>query len=118
MLIRIVDSIDIYTYLCRILVLRGKFMKRSKDDIIAQILSVCSEGAGKTKIVYQANLNYFHLCLVWSAITQPFINIFILSPSCSEVPFKFLKYTQYLRSIPSLFRCYNPMFSEIVGPRA
>lgn len=33
--------------------------KRSKDQIIAQILSLCREdGAGKTKIVYQANLNF------------------------------------------------------------
>jgi predicted transcriptional regulator len=33
--------------------------KRSKDQIIAQILSLCREdGAGKTRIVYQANLNF------------------------------------------------------------
>lgn len=33
-------------------------MKRSKNEIIIRILSVCSEGANKTKIVYQANLNF------------------------------------------------------------
>lgn len=33
-------------------------MKRSKDEIIMRILSVCSGGANKTKIVYQANLNF------------------------------------------------------------
>jgi len=33
--------------------------KRSKDQIIAQILSLCREdGAGKTRIVYQVNLNF------------------------------------------------------------
>ena len=33
-------------------------MKRSKDAIISQILDVCVEGASKTRIVYQSNLNF------------------------------------------------------------
>ena len=33
-------------------------MKRSKDLIISQILLVCAKGANKTRIVYQANLNF------------------------------------------------------------
>ena len=33
-------------------------MKRSKDVIISQILDICAIGASKTKIVYQANLNF------------------------------------------------------------
>ncbi len=33
-------------------------MKRSKDMIISQILDICVDGASKTKIVYQANLNF------------------------------------------------------------
>lgn len=37
---------------------RGIFMKRSRDVIITQILGICSKGATKTKIVYQANLNF------------------------------------------------------------
>jgi len=32
--------------------------KRRKDQIITQILDICREGANKTKIVYQANLNF------------------------------------------------------------
>jgi predicted transcriptional regulator len=32
--------------------------KRSKDQIIAKILNTCMDGANKTKIVYQANLNF------------------------------------------------------------
>ncbi len=32
--------------------------KRSSDMIIAQILEACIDGASKTKIVYQANLNF------------------------------------------------------------
>lgn len=33
-------------------------MKRSKDAIIIQILDICLAGASKTRIVYQANLNF------------------------------------------------------------
>lgn len=33
-------------------------MKRSRDIIISQILDICVDGANKTKIVYQANLNF------------------------------------------------------------
>lgn len=33
-------------------------MKRSKDMIISQILDICVDGASKTRIVYQANLNF------------------------------------------------------------
>ncbi len=33
-------------------------MKRSRDMIISQILDICINGASKTKIVYQANLNF------------------------------------------------------------
>jgi predicted transcriptional regulator len=33
--------------------------KRSKNQIIAQVLALCQgDGASKTKIVYQANLNF------------------------------------------------------------
>ena len=33
-------------------------MKRSRPEIISQILEICMGGASKTKIVYQANLNF------------------------------------------------------------
>jgi predicted transcriptional regulator len=33
-------------------------MKRSKHAIVSQILDICKDGACKTKIVYQANLNF------------------------------------------------------------
>ncbi|MBN1236031.1 MAG: DNA-binding protein [Methanotrichaceae archaeon] len=33
-------------------------MKRSKDAIISQVLDICIDGASKTRIVYQANLNF------------------------------------------------------------
>lgn len=33
-------------------------MKRSKYVIVSQILDICKGGANKTRIVYQANLNF------------------------------------------------------------
>ena len=33
-------------------------MKRSRHTIISQILELCQDGALKTRIVYQANLNF------------------------------------------------------------
>jgi predicted transcriptional regulator len=33
-------------------------MKRSRHDIVSQILDICKPGACKTRIVYQANLNF------------------------------------------------------------
>lgn len=33
-------------------------MKRSRQEIFSQILDICLTGANKTKIVYQANLNF------------------------------------------------------------
>ncbi|MBN1235238.1 MAG: DNA-binding protein [Methanotrichaceae archaeon] len=33
-------------------------MKRSRQEIIAKVLDICTSGAIKTKIVYQANLNF------------------------------------------------------------
>ncbi len=35
-----------------------KAKKRSDDQIVLQILEICMNGAGKTKIIYQANLNF------------------------------------------------------------
>lgn len=33
-------------------------MKRSRQEILSQILDICLTGANKTRIVYQANLNF------------------------------------------------------------
>ena len=33
-------------------------IKRDKDAIMSEILDVCRDGANKTRIVYQANLNF------------------------------------------------------------
>jgi predicted transcriptional regulator len=33
-------------------------LKRNREEIISQILNVCRNGAIKTRVVYQANLNF------------------------------------------------------------
>jgi predicted transcriptional regulator len=33
-------------------------MKRNREEIISQILHVCKDGAIKTRVVYQTNLNF------------------------------------------------------------
>lgn len=33
-------------------------MKRNREEIISQILNICKDGAIKTHVVYQANLNF------------------------------------------------------------
>jgi predicted transcriptional regulator len=33
-------------------------MKRSKSDIMLEVLNVCRNGASKTRIIYRANLNF------------------------------------------------------------
>ncbi|HPW73218.1 MAG: DNA-binding protein [Methanothrix sp.] len=33
-------------------------MKRNRNEIISEILRVCMKGASKTRVVYQANLNF------------------------------------------------------------
>jgi len=35
-----------------------QMLKRSKHVIISEILDICKDGANKTRIVYQANLNF------------------------------------------------------------
>ena len=38
--------------------MEDKMTNRSRDTIISKILDICSNGANKTRIVYQANLNF------------------------------------------------------------
>lgn len=33
-------------------------MKRNRNEIISEILRICIKGASKTRVVYQANLNF------------------------------------------------------------
>ena len=44
-----------------------KMVKRSKHMIVSKILDICKDGACKTQIVYQANLNF--------RTVNPYINL-------------------------------------------
>jgi len=44
-------------------------MKRNRDGIISEILNICRNGAVKTRIVYQANLNF--------KTTEPYLQLLI-----------------------------------------
>jgi len=35
-----------------------KTMKRNRNEIISAILNICVKGSSKTRVVYQANLNF------------------------------------------------------------
>jgi predicted transcriptional regulator len=48
-----------------------KMLKRSKHVIISEILDICKDGANKTRIVYQANLNF--------RTVDPYIDLLIKS---------------------------------------
>ncbi len=51
-------------------------MKRSRYQIISQILEVCIGGANKTQIVYQANMNFKNASLyIDSLIDNGMINV-------------------------------------------
>lgn len=54
-------------------------MKRSKHEIFSKILEICLNGASKTKIVYQANLNF--------RTVNPYLDVLIknnLLEACKE----------------------------------
>jgi predicted transcriptional regulator len=44
-------------------------MKRGREAIISQMLDICKKGACKTRIVYQANLNF--------RTVNPYINLLL-----------------------------------------
>ncbi len=44
-------------------------MKRNREEIISQILNVCRNGAIKTRVVYQANLNF--------KTVEPYLNLLV-----------------------------------------
>ena len=45
-------------------------VRRDKLEIISRILDVCTDGANKTKIVYQANLNFKSVSLYLDVLTK------------------------------------------------
>jgi predicted transcriptional regulator len=59
-------------------------MKRSRGEIVAQILDVCKAGANKTRIVYQANLNF--------RTVDPYLETLIKNDLIEIRPGKYISY--------------------------
>jgi predicted transcriptional regulator len=59
-------------------------MRRSKNRIISEILDVCRTGANKTRIVYQANLNF--------NIVNPYLDLLIKNDLLEVKPGKNASY--------------------------
>lgn len=83
-------------------------MKRSREAIIAKILDICSEGATKTGIVYQANLN-FHTAVPYIELLMQkemlaAINYPRTTYKTTQKGINFLKDLKYIRSqIPEIY---------------
>jgi predicted transcriptional regulator len=82
-------------------------MKRSKHVIVSQILDICKEGACKTKIVYQANLNF--------RTVNPYIDLLIKNNLLEVVQGKNVLYETTDRGIHLLddFKQINSQLLEL-----
>jgi predicted transcriptional regulator len=81
-------------------------MKRSKYVIISQILDICKGGANKTKIVYQANLNF--------RTVLPYIDLLIKNGLLEVRQGKYVSYETTDKGINMLdnFELINSKFTE------
>ena len=79
-------------------------MKRSRDMIISQILEICVNGASKTRIVYQANLNFRTI--------SPYIDLLIRNGLIDVKKEKTLIYETTLRGL-ALLDNFKHIHSEL-----
>ena len=81
-------------------------MKRSKHVIVSRILDICKDGANKTRIVYQANLNF--------RTVNPYIDLLIKNNLIEVKPGKNVLYETTVRGISLLddFKYINSQLSE------
>jgi predicted transcriptional regulator len=82
-------------------------MKRSKHVIISEILDICKGGACKTRIVYQANLNF--------RTVNPYIDLLIKNNLIMVTQEKNVLYETTDRGISLLddFKHINSQLSEL-----
>jgi len=82
-------------------------MKRSKHVIISEILDICKDGACKTRIVYQANLNF--------RTVNPYIDLLIKNNLIMVTQEKNVLYETTDRGISLLddFKHINSQLSEL-----
>jgi len=81
--------------------------KRSKHVIISEILDICKDGACKTRIVYQANLNF--------RTVNPYIDLLIKNNLIMVTQEKNVLYETTDRGISLLddFKHINSQLSEL-----
>ena len=84
-------------------------MKRSRDIIISRILDICVNGASKTRIVYQANLNFRTI--------NPYIDLLIRNGLIDVKKEKTLIYETTLRGL-ALQDNFKQIHSELSSKKA
>ena len=82
-------------------------MKRCRNDIISHILSICLNGANKTRIVYQANLNF--------RTVNPYIDILIKNNLIEEASQGGLVLYVTTQKGTSLLETMNQVSKELSG---
>lgn len=82
-------------------------MKRSQHMIISEILEICTKCACKTKIVYQANLNF--------RTVNPYINLLIKNNLIEVKQGKNIEYeiTEKGKNLRDEFKQINSQLSEL-----
>ncbi len=91
-----------------------KTMKRSKEAIITKVLEICIDGATKTAIVYQANLN-FHTVVTYInlLIEKEMLEVVDSRPINYKTTSNGIKLVEELKSIQSKIpEIYNIPSSE------
>jgi predicted transcriptional regulator len=77
--------------------------KRSKNQIIEEILTLCQEGASKTKIVYQVNLNFCTINPYLDSFTKNgLLDIFEGDPTKYKTMDKGMKVLKHLKAFDAL----------------
>jgi predicted transcriptional regulator len=79
-------------------------MKRSRHKIVSEILNICINGASKTRIVYQANLNF--------RTVNPYIDILIESKLLAIKPGRIVLYETTEKGI-NLLKDFNHIQGEL-----
>ncbi|NPV63648.1 MAG: DNA-binding protein [Methanotrichaceae archaeon] len=78
-------------------------MKRSREEIAEQILEICREPASKTRIVYQANLNFNtvmpHLDMLIMAGLLEILDAQIVTYKTTEKGIKALEHIKAFRDL-------------------
>jgi predicted transcriptional regulator len=79
--------------------------KRSKNQIIEEILTTCQEGASKTRIVYQVNLNFRTINPYLDSFTKNgLLEVLEGDPTKYNTTDKGMKVLEHLKAVDALVR--------------